>query len=257
MFKLALKIALLPVALPLLVIGSSTYAFAEDISVSVSVDAVSEYVFRGVTLAGTAVQPGVEFSTGGFTLGAWTSLAIGDESIAFGDELDLYAGYSFDLSDTISADIGATLYHYPQLGGLFDLGTDTGDASTFEIYAGLGFDAPLAPSVTAYYDLNLKALTLEAGGEYSFPLAEKTSFDVGATAGAVLVDGGTDYQYGQLSGAFSYGFTDTTSAYIGINLGLSSEDTFTDTKFDILDPSTIDAPDNSSVWFGIGISSGF
>ena len=259
MKKLALRLALMPLALPLMVLGCSTYALAgdTDISVSVSTDYVTEYVFRGVTLAGEAFQPGAEITAGNFTAGIWASVAVGEESIAFSDEIDLYAGYGFDVSDTVSASVGATLYHYPQLGGVFDIGTGAGDASTLELYGGLSLDAPLAPSVTAYYDVNLKAFTLEGGAEYAFPLGEKTSFDVGATAGLVTVKGGGDYQYGSLSGALSYGFNDNTSVYAGVNGGLSSQNTFLDTNFDITNLATVSNPKKSSVWFGLGISSGF
>ena len=121
--KLRYKIALLPFALPLIILGASTYAFAgDDVSVSVSTDYVSKYVFRGVALAGGAFQPGAEVSVGNFTAGVWASVASGEESIVFADEVDFYAGYSFPLSETISADVGATLYHYPQAGGVFDIG---------------------------------------------------------------------------------------------------------------------------------------
>ena len=252
----------LKLALPLLALGYSSHAFAGDdsnISVSVSVDYVSEYVFRGITLAGSAFQPGAEISTsafgGNFTAGVWASVASGEESIAFADEIDFYVDYGFDLNEKISANVGATLYHYPQSGGLFDIGSN--DAGTVEVYGGLGFDAPLAPSVTAFYDLNLKAFTLEGGAEHSFPLGEKTSFDVGAAAGLVTVDGAGDYQYGSLSGALSYGFNDNTAVYVGINAGLSSQNTFLDTNFDITNLATVSAPGKSSVWFGVGISSGF
>jgi len=261
MKNLTLKLALVPLALPLLALGLSVNAFAEDdsnISISVSVDYVSEYVFRGTTLAGGAFQPGAEVSVGNFTAGVWASVASGEESSVFADEIDFYVGYGFDLSEKISANVGAVLYHYPQSGGLFDIGAN--DAGTVEIYGGLGFDAPLAPSVTAFYDLSLKAFTLEGGAEHSFPLGplgEKTSFDVGAAAGLVTVDGAGDYQYGSLSGALSYGFNDSTSVYVGINGGLSSQNTFLDTNFVITDPTTISAPSKSSVWFGVGISSGF
>lgn len=254
--KLIYKLALLPLALPLMILGSSTYAFAgEDVSVSVSTDYVTEYVFRGVTLAGEAFQPGAEISVGNFTAGIWASVAVGEESAFFGDEIDIYAGYAFDVSETISADVGLTLYHYPQLGGLFDIGAN--DASTLEVYGGLSIDAPLAPSVTAYYDFNFEAFTLEGSAEYSVPVGEKTSFDMGTTAGLVTVSGSGDYQYGSLSGALSYGFNDNTSVYVGINGGLSSQATFADTNFDITNLATISAPKKSSVWFGAGISSGF
>ena len=86
--KLRYKIALLPFALPLLLLGASTYAFAgDDLSVSVSTDYVSKYVFRGVALAGGAFQPGAEVSVGNFTAGVWASVASGEESIVFADEI--------------------------------------------------------------------------------------------------------------------------------------------------------------------------
>ncbi len=259
MKKLILKLALAPLALPLLILGCSTYALAADddrnISISVSVDYVSEYVFRGVTLAGSAFQPGAEISVGNFTAGVWASVASGEESNVFADEIDFYVGYGFDLGEKISGNIGATLYHYPQSGGLFDIGSN--DAGTVEIYGGLGFDAPLTPSITAFYDLNLKAFTLEGGAEHSFPLGEKTSFDVGAAAGLVTVNGAGDYQYGSLSGALSYGLADNTSVYIGINGALSSLNTFLDTNFDPANLATVSSPGKSSAWFGVGISSGF
>ncbi len=244
--------------LPLAALAISTTATAQDdsdISVSVSVDYVSEYVFRGTTLAGNAFQPGAEIGFGNFTAGVWASMASGEESNAFADEIDFYAGYGFDLGENISAAIGATLYHYPQSGGLLDIGAN--DAGTVEIYGGLDFDAPLAPGVTAYYDLNLKTFTLEGVADYSFPVGEKTSFDIAAAAGLVTMDGAGDYQYGTLSGALSYGLDDATSVYMGVNGGLSSQNTFLDTSFDIANPATISAPGKSSVWFGIGISSGF
>lgn len=248
----------LKLALPLLALGLSANAFAEDdsnVSVSFSIDYVTEYVFRGVSLAGDAFQPGAEISVGNFTAGVWASVASGKESTVFADEIDFYVGYGFDLGEKISANVGAVLYHYPQSGGVFDIGAN--DAGTVEIYGGLGFDAPLAPSVTAYYDLNLKAFTLEGGAEYSVPVGEKTSFDISASAGLVTVNGAGDYQYGSLSGALSYGFNDSTSVYAGVNGGLSSQATFLDTNFDITNLATISAPKKSSVWFGVGISSGF
>ena len=43
-------------------------ATAGEVGVSVSVDYVSEYVFRGVSFARGAVQPGIELSMGGACL---------------------------------------------------------------------------------------------------------------------------------------------------------------------------------------------
>ncbi len=250
MTKTTLKIALVNFALPCIFFGTSTTAFAGDnVNVSISVDYTSEYVFRGVTLAGDALQPGIEFAFGNFTTGAWFSTPADDPTNAFADELDLYASYSFDLSDAVSADLGATLYHYPGSGGLLDIGTGVGDASTLEIYGSLGFAGPLEPSVTTYYDLSLKALTIEGSAGHSFPLAEKTSLDLGASAGIVSIQGPGDYQYGSASASVAYAVSDAASAYIGANAGVSSENTF-------LRLSNF-TPKSSSLWVGAGISTGF
>lgn len=250
MKKLALKLALLPFAVPIIILGASTNALAgDDVSVSVSLDYALEYVFRGVTLASDVIQPGAEIAFGNFTAGAWLSLPVDDSADAFADELDLYASYSFSLSESVSADVGATLYHYPQSGGLFDIGTDAGDASTLELFGSLGFGGTLEPSLSAFYDLTLEAFTVEAGVSHSIPVGEALSFDMGAAVGAVSVSGSGDYQYGSASGALTYALSDAASAYIGVNAGFSSDDTF-------LKLSNL-TPRGSSAWFGAGISTGF
>ncbi|WP_026942572.1 TorF family putative porin [Hellea balneolensis] len=210
-------------ATSILIAASATMpAQAGDISVSTSIDYVTDYVFRGVSLADTAIQPGVEVSAGDFTVGAWFSTGVGDTSIFAGDEVDLYASYSLPLSDSLSADVGITYYHYPQGGSLFS--TNDGGSGTYEVFASLGFDAPLAPSVSAYYDFTLEAFTLEGGVGHSIATGDKTSLDLGATVG--LVDGdGFSYEYGSASASVGYAFTDAVSAYVGVNYALSSEDT--------------------------------
>ncbi len=237
----ALAICALPISAPM-------SAHAQDISVSAGVDGVTEYVFRGVSLADSAIQPYIEASTGNLTFGAWFSKATGTASDAAGDELDLYASYSFALSDTASLDAGITYYHYPSGGSLFE--TDNGGAGTYELSLSASFDAPLSPSVTAYYDLTLEALTLEAGIEHSVPLGGPASFDVGASAGFVDAQGG-DYQYGNASASVGYALSDKASAYIGGNLALSSEDSLDYKKLQTARGK------GSMVWFGAGISTDF
>lgn len=234
--------AILAITLP------ATAAQAGDVSVSTTIDYTTDYVFRGVSLADSAIQPGVEAAMGSFSVGAWFSTGVGDTSILAGDEVDLYASYGFTLSDKVSASIGGTYYHYPQGGSLFE--TNNGAAGTYEVSAGVEFDMPLAPSATAYYDFTLEAFTLEGGIGHSFPMSDKTSFDLGLTAG--LVDGdGFSYEYGQASAALSYAFTDAVAAYVGANFALSSEDTLNYSKI------LAGNPKDSLLFFGTGISAGF
>ena len=229
--------------------GLASAASAQDVSVSTGVDLVTDYVFRGVSLADTAVQPYAEVSIGNFTAGTWISTGLGDTSILAGDEIDLYAGYSVPLDGPLSLDLGITYYHYPQGGSLFE--TEDGAAGTYEVSAAVGFnDVALAPSVAAYYDLTLEAFTLEGAIGHSVGIGEKQGLDLGLTVG--LVDGdGFSYEWGQASAAVSHGFTDDVSVYAGVNYTLNSEDTLNYSK--ILNGD----PQGDLFWGGIGISAGF
>ena len=226
-------------------------AFAQDseLPVSTGVDFTSQYVFRGVSLADDAVQPYVEASYGDFTVGGWFSTGIGANSIFAGDEFDLYVGYSVPLDSSISLDLGATYYHYPQGGDFFE--TKDGGAGTYEVSAAVGFgDVPLSPTVAAYYDLTLEAFTLEGGVGHSVEIGEAQSLDLGLTVGVVDGDG-FSYEWGTASAAVSHAFTDDVSAYIGANFALNSEDVL---DFD----SAINGdPKGSMLWLGTGISAGF
>ena len=227
---------------------------------SLSADFVGEYVFRGVTLGAESLQTGAEVTLdNGLTLGVWGSTAIGEQSVAFDDEVDFYAGYTVPFSDAFSLDIGATLYHYPQYGDILDLGdefTGSDDASTLEFSAGTSFDLPLEPSLTLYYDTTLEVFTLEGGAGYSFPAGEATSIDLSGTLGTVEPDEGDSWQYAQLGAALSYAFSDAASGYVGLNAGASSEDTFADVSKS-LTSADFGAAESSSVWYGIGLSTGF
>lgn len=232
-------------------------AQADDINWSIGTDYVSEYVFRGVSLGADSVQPYVELSKGNFTAGAWFSTQVGSGSELSADEVDFYAGYSVPLDGSISLDLGATYYHYPQTGALF--ASDGGAAGTYEFSASVGFDAPFAPSLTAYYDVTLEALTLEGGLGYSAAMSDTTSADFGVTAG--LVDGdGFSYEWAGASAAVSRSLTDDASIYVGANFVMNSDGgTLNLDKF--ANPMTgtafLAGTDASMLWFGTGISTSF
>jgi uncharacterized protein (TIGR02001 family) len=230
--------------------ASTAQAQDSDISVSTGVDYVTEYVFRGVSFAGASVQPYAEASIGNFTVGGWFSTAIGEDSAAAGDEFDLYAGYSVPLNSSISLDIGATYYHFPQGGSFFE--TEGGNAGSYEVSASVGFgELPLAPSVTAYYDFTFEAFTLEGAVGHSLAIGESQSLDLGLTAGLVDVDGGS-YEWATASASLGHAFTDDVSAYVGANYSLSTERTL-----DFGEALDSGLPQKSHLWFGTGISAGF
>ena len=57
---------------------------------SINADFVSSYIWRGMYCAGTSIQPAMDFTVGGFSIGAWGSVGIAD----FYKEVDLFASYS-------------------------------------------------------------------------------------------------------------------------------------------------------------------
>lgn len=71
----------------------TAFAQESESKFGINADLVSRYVWRGTQFStSAAVQPGLSYSTGGFTLGSWASYALDGT----GTECDLYASYSFD-----------------------------------------------------------------------------------------------------------------------------------------------------------------
>lgn len=117
---------------------AATPAFADeadvpsDITISGNASLVSEYRFRGVDLSGgdIAVQGGVDVGhASGFYVGAWGS-SLDEDTVGFGHtELDIYGGWSGDIMDGLSGDIGVLYYAYPN--------APAGDFDYVEIYGSL------------------------------------------------------------------------------------------------------------------------
>lgn len=147
--------------------GLSTLAFSQESSgnFKAGADLVSGYVWRGTKIgSGPAIQPGVEFTAGGFTLGAWGSYCISDEEAL---ETDLYTSFTVG-----KFAVGLTDYYFP--------GAEWFDAShhAFEINGGFSpgrftlsanyilNDGAGAKGGDLYFEAGVKAgeLTLFAGG---------------------------------------------------------------------------------------------
>ena len=236
--------------------------FLDDIEVESTIDTVSEYVFRGVSLGSSSVQPGTEFSVYGFHAGSWYSAGFGENSAVQFDELNLYGGYQLPLDGLLQVDIGGTAYIFPQ--GV-DLRTgDGGTVATYEVDATVALpDVFLSPSVFAAYDFTLDNFTVEGSLSHSFDLPrEGWSLDLGLTAGHVELDQEVQittpdkifdsYQYGTATIAANKAITDNVSFYVSGNLSANTEDDTLD--FDI-DNTTAFFSDSSTVfWVGSGLS---
>lgn len=111
---------------------TSTSALAVE-GLSANVAATSNYLWRGLEQTGgsAAVSGGVDYAaSSGFYVGAWASNA------SWGDmktELDLYAGFGGEFSESVSYDIGFIYFGYPD--------SISGDAAFSEVYANFSFSA--------------------------------------------------------------------------------------------------------------------
>lgn len=137
---------------------------------SVNADIVSSYVWRGVQYSGASIQPTLQFSTGGFSIGSWGSAGFDGFM-----EMDLYAKYAFGFGLTV----GLTDYYYPGT-DYFDYSTDTG-AHGYEV--NLGY-ATGGLSIGANYILNEAGGAATAGGDKYFELGYAfNKFSIFAGAG--------------------------------------------------------------------------
>lgn len=124
---------------------------------SAGADFYSSYVWRGVSYSGPSIQPYVDFSTGGLSIGAWGSYGFDGFQ-----ESDLYASYGFDFG----LSIGLTDYYYPGT-PYFNYSADQIGAHGFE--ANVGYDIADF-SVAANYMLNQAGLAGTEGGDMYFEL---------------------------------------------------------------------------------------
>lgn len=139
---------------------------AGDIEANVAL--ATDYVFRGFsqTNEDPAISGGFDYDFGnGFSVGTWAS------NVNFGDntstEIDLYGGYSFDVSEGVSIDLSYLYFAYPgETDGLnyseFVAGIGFGD---------LGFSLVYSPD---YFGSESDAIVLNA--DYSKSLGENLSF---------------------------------------------------------------------------------
>lgn len=213
------------------------FVSAQEISISSDVSWESAYVFRGEQSAKAYFAPSVDVSYGDFYAGIWAALPA-DHS--YDNEVDFYAGYGIAVSDFISADVGFTYYTFPDAQRKFF----DSDTNSFEIYAGLSFEAPFSPSVYVFHNIDLDRFTVEVAGGHSIPVAESASFDVDVYAGHVAVSGTGNYLYYGISGSYVHSFNDVASVSASVNWGGSDERLMLNNK-------------KSKLWFGVGFSAGF
>lgn len=205
---------------------------AQESSWSVGADFVSNYIWRGLKFgSGPAVQPTVEFGTGGFAIGAWGNYNFTDDEVA-GDaaETDLYASYSFDLSETSSLSFSFTDYFFP------------GDESEYFEAASHYFEPGVGLELG---DFSLSAAYMISNQTGDTDDVDDFYIQAGYTAGPVdLFIGGGDGQY-STSGDFNIS---------NIGIGTSKEIKITDTFTLPVFGSVILNPNAEQFYLVVGIS---
>jgi len=183
-------------------------------------DIYSSYVFRGTKFgSGPAFQPSVEFSAGGFAIGAWGSFNASTDEAA---EADLYASYGFDLGENASLTLTLTDYYFP--------GTEWMDGDSHYIEPMLGLEIG-GFSLTGAYMMN--------GGEGDIYL------EAGVSAGEVdLFLGGGDGAY-TVDGKFNI---------CNIGIGTSKEIKITDSFALPVSGAAILNPSSEQFYIVVGIS---
>jgi uncharacterized protein (TIGR02001 family) len=135
-----------------------------------NVGAVTDYRYRGISQSRLkpAVQAGIDYSAGGFYLGAWASSIKwikdggGDASV----EVDVYGGYKGELASGLGYDVGVLTYQYPS-------NKLNPSANTTEVYGGLSYGP-----VTAKYSHSTSNLFGFANSKNSGYLDLSATFDV-------------------------------------------------------------------------------
>ena len=182
---------------------SSVPAFAQEeddsstVEVSANVAMTSEYRFRGVDLSGGefAIQGGVDVShDSGIYIGTWAS-SLDETTVGYGStELDVYAGWSGEVSDGVAIDVGAIQYIYPDAG--------PGDFDYTEVYGSLAFTlGPAEATLGAAYAPKQDSL----GGTDNVYIY--TALGVGLPGTPVTVTGHVGYTDGFLT------FTNDSKAF--------------------------------------------
>jgi hypothetical protein len=120
------------------------------LGIGVSAAFMSKYIWRGQLLNDDYVmQPSVGLTYGNWSASLWGNVDMTDyhDNDWEFTEYDWTIGYADKLPgiDILKYSVGAIYYYFPSV---------TDDSDTVEVYAGLGLDMPLSPTLTMYRDID-------------------------------------------------------------------------------------------------------
>lgn len=214
--------------------------FAQEFGIGA--DMVSRYVWRGTDFGQSpSIQPTMSYANGGFEAGFWGAYQLGrtDPNVLPADELDFYAGYSFDIGSS-SLGFVVTDYYFPNAGGRFGDLKDDGKGSHI-VELGAAYTGPdsfpllLSAFVNVYNDPDNSSY---------FELGYSTAYkEVGIDLFAGASPGGDNQFYGN-----------DKFALINVGISLSKEIKITDDFSLPIFASYIINPNEDNVHYVFGIS---
>ncbi len=183
------------IGLIVLFLGTSVVFAENELELELTFDYFGKYIWRGQNLSDDPVlQLGASLGWGGFTFGWWGNMDTSKINGKSGEftEHDWSLDYSGDLpfAEGIGYSLGLINYYFPTA-------DDAGE--TTEVYFGLGFDLPLSPSVTVYYDVDeIKGTYASFGIGHSIEKIAELAPDmpIGMDIGASLGWGSASYNKG-------------------------------------------------------------
>ena len=221
----------------------------KDYALSFSIDQSiqSKYVFRCIAINDEVVNQGAAtaaFDTdlGTFSANIWYNLDLHDENDDQYDftQVNYNLGWEKEL-DILTLGAGLIQYQFPQ----------ASSGNTTEIYASVGVNMILSPSVTVYHDVdNVSSTYISLGAGHDFEIeALNTTLSIGGTLGHA--GSGSDTTYGD---KFDGGLTDaalTASLLFDITESLSLSPFITVTT--LLDDAR-NNDDNDNIFAGVNLS---
>ncbi len=200
-----------------------------DFAVSANAGIYSDYAFRGIsqTDEDPSLQIGVDAAMdNGFYVGAWGS------NVDFNDngegtlEVDLYTGFTNNITEELSYDVGAIYYAYP--------GADSSlDYDFWEISFGMGYnfgDVAASASVNyspEYFGDTGDAFYYAVGADV--PVME--DFTVSAHVGYQDIDDSESYTDWSVGVGYSYEGLDFSVAYVDTDLSTTDCAAGCDSRF--------------------------
>ena len=147
-------------------LAMSSFANADghsEISYSANLGFMSDYMYRGIHQSSSSAMGGFDIEYGSFYLGTWFADLQEDGWVAGshrGFEYDVYAGFGFDLTDSISASLGYTIYRYT------DKGASAFDDDYDEVNVGLGYAISDNASIAIDYAIGENTATDQSETDY-------------------------------------------------------------------------------------------